>query len=250
MLDFLNQHRSLRNYTDQPIAPELLRQLLEVSCRASNTGNMQTYSIIVTTDEAIKNKLAPSHFNQSMITQAPVVLTFCADFNRFTKWCEQRQADPGYDNFQSFTGAAIDAIISAQTFCIAAESVGLGICYLGTTTYNAHEIIDVLNLPKLVVPITTITVGYPAEVPPQTDRLPLEGIVHQETYKNFTPTDIDRIYSEKENSEFYKQYVTENNKETLAQVFTNVRYSRQNNEFFSKKFLNVLKEQGFLSAEF
>jgi nitroreductase len=250
MLDFLNQHRSLRNYTDQPIAPELLRQLLEVSCRASNTGNMQTYSIIVTTDEAIKNKLAPSHFNQSMITQAPVVLTFCADFNRFTKWCEQRQADPGYDNFQSFTGAAIDAIISAQTFCIAAESVGLGICYLGTTTYNAHEIIDVLNLPKLVVPITTITVGYPAEVPPQTDRLPLEGIVHQETYKNFTPTDIDRIYSEKENSEFYKQYITENNKETLAQVFTNVRYSRQNNEFFSKKFLNVLKEQGFLSAEF
>jgi nitroreductase len=249
MLDLLNQHRSVRDYTDQPIAPELLRQLLKVSCRASNTGNMQAYSIIVTTDEVLKNKLSPAHFNQPMITQAPVVLTFCADFNRFTKWCEQRQADAGYDNFQSFTAAAIDAIIAAQTFCIAAESAGLGICYLGTTTYNALEIIDVLKLPKLVVPVTTITAGYPADSPEQTDRLSLNGVVHYETYKDYNPKDIDQLYFEKENSEFYKQFVSENNKNTLAQVFTDIRYSRQNNEFFSDKFLNVLKEQGFLSAE-
>jgi nitroreductase len=249
MLDLLNQHRSVRDYTDQPIAPELLRQLLKVACRASNTGNMQAYSIIVTTDEVLKNKLSPAHFNQPMITQAPVVLTFCADFNRFTKWCEQRQADAGYDNFQSFTAAAIDAIIAAQTFCIAAESAGLGICYLGTTTYNALEIIDVLKLPKLVVPVTTITVGYPADSPEQTDRLSLNGVVHYETYKDYNPKDIDQLYFEKENSEFYKQFVSENNKNTLAQVFTDIRYSRQNNEFFSDKFLNVLKEQGFLSAE-
>jgi len=246
MLDLLNQHRTVRKYTGQPISPELLNQLLEVACRTSNTGNMQAYSIIVTTGESIKKQLAPAHFNQPMVLQAPVVLTFCADFNRFTKWCEQRQADPGYDNFQSFMATAIDALIAAQTFCIAAESAGLGICYLGTTTYNAREIIDALKLPKLVVPVTTITVGYPEFMPEQTDRLPLEAVVHHETYHEFNPSDIDRLYSEKENSKFYKDFVAENNKETLAQVFTDVRYARTNNEFFSEKFLIVLKEQGFL----
>lgn len=246
MLDILNNHRSVRKYTEQKIDSELLNNLLEATCRASNTGNMQAYSIIVTTDANIKEQLAPAHFNQPMVTQAPVVLTFCADFNRFTKWCEQRQANPGYDNFQSFMATAIDAIIASQTFCIAAESAGLGICYLGTTTYNAHEIIDILNLPKLVIPVTTITVGYPAYLPEQTDRLPLEAVVHYEQYHNFSNADIDKIYFEKESSEFYKQFVAENNKQTLAQVFTDIRYSKKNNEFFSDKFLKVLKEQGFL----
>jgi nitroreductase len=203
---------------------------------------MQAYSIVVTTDASIKQQLAPAHFNQPMTTQAPVVLTFCADFNRFSQWCEQRQAEPGYDNFQSFMTAAIDATIAAQTFCIAAESAGLGICYLGTTTYNAKEIIDVLKLPKLVVPITTITVGYPEITPAQTDRLPLNAVVHRETYTDFSPTLIDQLYSEKENSQFYKDFVAENKKETLAQVFTDIRYSKKNNEFFSE-------EQGFLNQK-
>ena len=246
MLDLLNQHRTIRKYTEQEIAPELLDSLLEAACKASNTGNMQAYSIIVTRDNDIKKQLAPAHFNQPMIVQAPVVLTFCADFNRFSKWCEQRDANPGYDNFQSFMATAIDTIIAAQTFCIAAESIGLGICYLGTTTYNAREIIEILHLPALVVPVTTITLGYPDGPANQTDRLPLDAVIHKETYNDFSNKDIDRIYSEKENSEFYKQFVLENKKETLAQVFTDIRYSRINNEFFSDKFLTVLKEQGFL----
>ena len=248
MLNLLNQHRTIRKYTNQQIDPEILNQILETACRASNTGNMQAYSIIVTTDDELKNQLSPAHFNQPMIREAPVVLTFCADFNRFSKWCEQRNAEPGYDNFQSFMASAIDTLIAAQTFCIAAESVGLGICYLGTTTYNAREIIDILKLPKLVVPITTITVGYPDGLPDQTDRLPLDAIVHYETYKDFSKEDIDNLYTEKENSDFYKLFVAENNKETLAQVFTDIRYSKKNNEFFSDKFLTVLKEQGFLNV--
>ena len=207
---------------------------------------MQVYSIVVTTDTEIKTQMSPAHFNQSMITQAPVVLTFCADFNRFTKWCHLRKAEPGYDNFQSFMAAAIDTLLAAQTFCIAAESVGLGICYLGTTTYNAREIIDILKLPELVVPITTITVGYPDGIPDQTDRLPLNAVVHYDTYSDYTSDEINELYFTKENSDFYKQFVLENNKETLAQVFTDIRYSRKNNEFFSEKFLKVLKEQGFL----
>ena len=246
MLNLLNDHRTVRKYTSEKINPDLLNQLLESACRASNTGNMQAYSVVVTMDELLKKQLAPAHFNQPMVVQAPAILTFCADFNRFSTWCELRQAEPGYDNFQSFVAAAIDATIAAQTFCIAAESVGLGICYLGTTTYNAQEIIQALKLPKLVIPVTAITVGYPEVLPEQTDRLPLNGLIHHEVYKDYDAKNIAEIYAEKESSDFYKQFVKENNKETLAQVFTDIRYTKKNNEFFSDKFLKALKEQGFL----
>ncbi|MBN2766910.1 MAG: NADPH-dependent oxidoreductase [Paludibacteraceae bacterium] len=246
MLDFLKQRRTIRQYTDKAIPAELMTELLTAAAQSSNTGNMQAYSVIITTRNEIKAQLAPAHFNQPMVTKAPAVLTFCADFNRFSKWCEQRNAVPGYDNFQSFMATAIDAMIFAQTFAVAAESAGLGICYLGTTTYNAGEIIEVLNLPKLVVPITTITVGYPEKMPELTDRLPLEAVVHYEKYNDFSNEKIDTLYAEKENSDFYKNFVAENNKETLAQVFTDIRYSKKNNEFFSEKFLKVLQQQGFL----
>jgi len=221
--------------------------MLNAAVQASNTGNMQAYSVLVSTDIEIKKQLASTHFNQAMVTTAPVVMTFCADFNRITKWCEQRNAVPGFNNFQSFMAAAIDAVIFAQTFAVAAESAGMGICYLGTTTYNAGEIIDILNLPKLVVPITTLTIGYPAEIPILTDRLPIESVVHFETYSDYSKDSIDKHYVEKEQNEIYKKFAAENNKESLAQVFTDIRYTQKNNEFFSEKFLNVLKQQGFMN---
>jgi len=246
MLNILTNHRTIRKYTSEKIDQQTMTQLLEAACRASNTGNMQTYSIVVSMDEEKKKELAPCHFNQGMTTQAAAVVTFCADFNRFNKWCEQRNAVPGYDNFLSFSSGLIDAIIAAQNFCVAAESKGLGICYLGTTTYTAKRIIEILNLPKFVVPVTTVTIGYPDETPNLEDRLPLAGIVHYETYKDYTAKDIESIYKEKEALESTKQFIAENNKETLPQVFTDVRYTKQNNEHFSNELLQVLKEQGFM----
>ena len=161
--DLLLNRRTIRKYSPEPIGDNLLNELLMDGCRSSTTGNMQVYSIIVTRDENKKRELSPLHFNQSMVMEAPVLLTFCADFNRFTRWCQMRNAKPGYDNFLSFITAAIDALLVAQTVCIAAEARGLGICYLGTTTYMADNIIGVLHLPKGVIPVTTITMGWPAE---------------------------------------------------------------------------------------
>ena len=246
MLDLLLQHKTIRKYSDKNIDDTLLNAILEAGIRASTTGNMQVYSVVVTRDEEKKKALAPFHFNQPMIVNAPVTLTICADFNRFNKWCQQRHAEPGYDNFLSFMTAAIDALLVAQNICIAAEAKGLGICYLGTTTYMADKIIDLLNLPKGVVPVTTITIGYPDETPEQVDRLPLDAVVHYEMYQDYTPEDIDRIYSEKENLEVNKEFVKENNKESLAQVFTDVRYKKADNEHFSQVLMNVLKNQGFM----
>ena len=247
--DVLLGRRTIRKYLSQLIDDKRLNDLLMRGCRASTTGNMQVYSIIITRDEKKKKELAPLHFNQSMITDAPVVLTFCADFNRFNKWCRMRNADPGYDNFLSFFTAAIDALLVAQTVCIAAESEGLGICYLGTTTYMAHKIIDVLNLPKGVVPVTTVTLGWPAEQPEQTDRLPLEAIIHRETYKDYTDKDIELYYKDKEERSDSLAFIKENNKETLAQVFTDVRYKKSDNIYFSKMLLQVLRDQGFMEPE-
>lgn len=244
--DLLLNRRTIRKYTGEPVEDRLLNELLNCGCRTSTTGNMQVYSIIVTRDPARKKELAPCHFNQDMVTGAPVVLTFCADFNRFNKWCLQRNAVPGYDNFLSFITAAIDALIVAQTICITAESRGLGICYLGTTTYMAHKIIEILKLPKGVVPVTTVTMGWPAEHPEQVDRLPLAAIIHKEEYSDYTVQDIDRYYKEKENRQDSQLYIKENNKETLAQVFTDIRYKKEDNIAFSAILLQVLKDQGFM----
>jgi hypothetical protein len=207
---------------------------------------MQLYSIVISQTEEEKSKLVPLHFNQAVARNAPVLLTFIADFNRFTKWCTVNNANSGYNNFLSFFTAAIDTLLVAQNVCIAAENYGLGICYLGTTTYNAREIIQVLNLPKLTFPVTTIALGYPDEAPELTDRIPLEGIFHRGKYEDYSDWKIKELYAFKESLESSKKFVAENNKESLAQVFTDVRYKKSDNEFFSKKLIEVIKEQGFL----
>ncbi len=245
MLDLLQNRRTIRRYSEKEISETLLRRLLSVACRASTTGNMQLYSIVVTRDDAMKRKLSPAHFNQPSVISAPVLLTFCADFNRFIKWCEWNNAEPGYDNFQSFFTAAIDALLVAEQFSVAAESQGLGVCYLGTTAYNCDKIIDILRLPKYVVPVTTLTVGYPLVVPDQVDRLPYEAVVHSELYCDYDDGKISSLYGYKEDLPENRQYIKENGKETLAQVFTDVRYTKENNEHFSKVLLDTIKRQGF-----
>jgi len=247
IFDILLNRRTIRNYSDKDIDDTLLNKILAAGIRTSTTGNMQVYSIIITRDREKKRELLPLHFNQKMVTEAPVILTFCADFNRFSKWCRLRKAEPGYDNFLSFMTAAIDALLIAQTVCIAAEASGLGICYLGTTTYMAHRIIEVLKLPRGVVPVTTITLGWPADMPEQVDRLPLKAVIHYETYHDYSSEDIERIYHEKEQRADSQQYIRENNKETLAQVFTDVRYKKEDNVCFSRMLLKVLEEQGFMN---
>ena len=244
-MECIKNRRTIRKYKIDDVSAELLNQLLEESFRASTMGNMQLYSVVVTRDQAMKEKLAPAHFNQPMVTKAPVVLTFCADFNRFSKWCRFRQAEPGYDNPISFLNAVQDTLLVTQNFCTLAEAHGLGICYLGTTLYNPDKIVDVLQLPELVMPVATITVGYPDECPSQPDRLPLAGIIHEETYCDYTLESIDEIYAYKESLAENHRFIEENGKKTLAQVFTDVRYKKAENEYMSEELKKTLKKQGF-----
>ena len=246
MIDTVKNRRTIRKYLQKDIPSDLLNDLLETSSRASTMGGMQLYSVVITRNAEMKEKLSPAHFNQPMVKGAPVVLTFCADFRRFSKWCEQRNAVPGYNNLMSFMNAAMDTLLVAQTFCTLAEEAGLGSCYLGTTTYNPQMVIDALQLPELVFPITTVTVGYPDGIPAQVDRLPLEATVHEEYYHDYSKADIDKLYAYKESLPENEQFVKENRKETLAQVFTDVRYTKKDNEFMSDNLLKVLHQQGFM----
>ena len=242
----INERRTIRKYKTDEVSDELINRLLTSATRAATMGNMQLYSVVVTRDEDVKRSLAPLHFNQPMVMSAPVVLTFCADFHRFTKWCQQRDADAGYDNLLSFLNAASDTLLLTQAFTTLAEAEGLGTCYLGTTIYQPQGIIDVLHLPRLVFPVATITVGWPDECPAQTDRLPLDGIVHAESSHDYTHDDIERIYAYKESLEENRHFVAINHKENLAQVFTDCRYTRRDNEALSAVLLEALKKQGFI----
>ena len=243
----INTRRSIRKYTDAPVSEKLLRRLLSEAERTQTMGNLQLYSVVVTRSEEQKRRLAPAHFNQPMVEEAPVVLTFCADYRRTTLWAKNRNADPGYDNMLSFQNAATDALLFCQTFCNLAEEEGLGCCFLGTTVYMPQMIIDVLQLPELVVPVATITLGWPAGAAPLSDRLPATAFVHHEHYVQPTPESIDRDYGPREALEENRRFCEINHTETLAQIFTDIRYTREACEAMSQTLLDALRRQGFLA---
>lgn len=246
MIQEIKNHRSIRHFDPRPIPDDVMQEALLSATRASTTGNMQLYSIIVTTDGALRAEVAPCHFGQSAATEAAAIVTFCADVHRFSLWCRQRGADPGYDNFQWFINGAIDATLASANFALEAEAHGLGICYLGTTTYNAADIIRILKLPQGVVPIVTLAVGYPtaqqAELP-LTDRLPLEAVVHRDTYRDYTPSDIDHLWHQREQSDETAQLLQQNDLPNLARIFTERRYTKADAIHFSQEYLEVLKSQ-------
>ena len=242
----INTRRSIRRYQDKDVDNTLLTRLIKEAERTQTMGNLQLYSVVVTRSEELKAKLAPAHFNQPMVTGAPVVLTFCADYRRTTLWAEQRQATPGYDNPLSFVNAMTDALLFCQMFCNLAEEEGLGCCFLGTTVYQPQSIIDTLQLPELVFPVATITLGWPDENPPLSDRLPVSTIIHEETFHDYSVADIDKAYAYKEQLDENKEFVKINNKQTLAQVFTDCRYTKADCEAMSETLLEALRKQKFL----
>ncbi|MCO4794569.1 MAG: nitroreductase family protein [Bacteriovoracaceae bacterium] len=253
-IKLLKEHRSIRKFKNREIEPDILNAILESATKASSSGNMQAYSIIVTQDKKMKKKLYEPHFKQSMLLDAPVFLTFCADFNRMRKWLEINKASPNFDNYMSFMIASIDAVLASQNATIAAESLGLGVCYMGTTLASAHQIGKILDCPDNVVPVAGFALGYPDESPIERERLPMKAVIHQEKYKEFTDDEINKVYSSKNesgmkryqsnpelNDEIKKQKIS-----NLAQVYTQLKYTRESHLTYSNDVLNYLEEQNFM----
>jgi nitroreductase len=254
VLALLGSHRSIRKYRSDPIPENVLAEILHAATRASSSGNMQTYSIIVTRDEARRRRLWEYHFEQDMILEAPVLLTFCADWSRMSRWCRLCGAEPGYDNFLSFLVAFADALIAAQNAAVAAEAQRLGICYMGTTICSTRELIDFFGLPEDVFPATTLVVGWPDEDPEMRARLPIGGVVHHESYESPDDDGIREIYRDRE-TEGWNRYMSfpdlaerirESGVRNLAEVYTQLKYTREDNERISGELLDQLRRQGFL----
>ncbi|MGR5095607.1 nitroreductase family protein [Vibrio maritimus] len=257
VFDVLHQHRSIREYHDDPIAPELLDEILQAGVRASSSGNMQSYSIIVTQDKARREALFEPHMKQNMVVDAPVLLTFCADFRRMRKWLKQSEAPLNFDNFMSFMIAAIDATLVSQNVAIAAEAKGLGLCYMGSTLANCDQIGEILELPEGVVPVVGYSLGYPAENPEVRDRLPMDGLIHHEVYQDYDNDTIQSIYHDRETTGWdrYMSYpelrkmIEDSDVQNLAQVYTKLKYTRESHVTFSNNVLNYLEKQGFMNHE-
>ncbi|MBD5232080.1 MAG: NADPH-dependent oxidoreductase [Bacteroidales bacterium] len=241
---YFSRRATVRNFKPEAPSRELLRDLMEQAMRAPTTGNMQLYSAIVTTDSQKLDTLRGAHFRQPA-SMAPVLVTICADVRRFERWCELSQAEPAFRNLQGLMAAILDASLFAQQLTTVAEMNGLGTCWLGTTTYNAPEIAEMLHLPSGVVPIGTLAIGYPGAQPEQCERLPLEAVVYDEEYPDHSDREILELFKAKDEFPANAKFVTENGKQTLAQVFTDIRYPKSTSDPFSKKFHDFLLAQGF-----
>lgn len=241
--ELLLNHRTVRKYQDKTIPEEMLRRILECGIRGSNTGNMQMYSIIATRTPEMKEKLAALHYGQG--STCDTYLTICVDVNRYHHWTRQRGCDEPYNNMLWLMNGTIDATICAQNICVAAESEGLGFCYLGTVLYNAQAISELLELPKGVVPVITLSLGFPDNEPALSERLPLEGVLHMEKYQDYSDDDIDRIHETRETFPFNQEMVRINNVRNLAELFTQKRYPKKDNEAISESFMKLCKEKGF-----
>ena len=190
------RHASVRHYRPDPVSLRMVEAVVAAGQRSSTSSNLQTYSVVAITDADKKAQIAEVSGNQRQVLQAPVLLVWCADLNRLDRVCELRGHRQVTSYVESFLVAAVDAAIAMQTAALAAESLGLGMCYIGAIRNQPREVISLLRLPKLVFPISGMTLGWPAVDPPVRPRLPLEAILHWESYDSSQEADALRAYDQ------------------------------------------------------
>ena len=252
----LNRHRSIRAFRPDAIDPELIHSVCaDAIAGGSSSGNLNSVSIIVTQDKGRKERLYDLHFKQEMVRQAPLVMTFCADWFRTRQWLASRGARDNFNNLLGYHVAAFDAMIVAQNVCLGFEALGFGICYMGTTLHSMGDIADFLELPETCLPVTSIVVGMPAEDPPKRDRLPLNAFIHNETYSAPNASELDAIYSEREirgwirymSIPHLKALVEEHDIKNLAEFYTSkVKYDPDQFAVDSEKLRKVLERKRFI----
>ena len=181
----LHDRKSVRVYEDRAIAPEVKQAILEAAIQAPSAGNMALYTILDITDQSIKDKLAVSCDNQPFIATAPLVLIFCADYRRWYDVFCAHVAQVRKPSMGDLFLAQADTLIAAQNAVVAAQSLGLGSCYIGDITENFEYHQKLLNLPRYVVPAAMLCIGYPTEQQqrrPKPPRHAVEDMVHENGY--------------------------------------------------------------------
>jgi FMN reductase (NADPH) len=180
--ELIHCHGSVRHYKPNPVPAEMVETIVAAAQRSSTSSNLQMMSVVAVTDAAKRARLAELCGHQEHIAQAPVFLAWCADLNRLDRVCELRGYKQVAEYVENFLLATVDTAIAAQTAALAAESLGLGICYIGSIRNHPQDVIELLALPRLVFPVTGMTLGWPAFAPRLRPRLPTSAVLHWDTY--------------------------------------------------------------------
>ena len=181
-IELIHSHGSVRSYKSDPVPAEMIERIVAAAQRSSSSSNLQMRSVVAVTDTQTRTRLAELCGNQESIIEAPVFLAWCADLNRMDRVCELRGYKQVTEYVENFLLAVIDVSIASQTAALAAESLGLGICYVGAIRNNPREVINLLGLPRLVFPTMGMTVGWPATKPRVRPRLPIHAVLHWQKY--------------------------------------------------------------------
>jgi FMN reductase (NADPH) len=195
-IEQIHRHGSVRSYKPDPVPREWVESIVAAGQRSSTSSNLQLYSVVAVTDADLRGQLSLLCGDQDHIRQAPVFMAWCADRSRLDRVCALRGYTQVTDSMENFLVAAVDVAILMQTAALAAESLGLGICYIGGIRTNAAQVIELLNLPHHVVPISGMTLGWPDVQPPIRPRLATEAILHWERYDTAGEADLMRAYDQ------------------------------------------------------
>lgn len=181
-IELLKSHRSVRKFTDQKMPPELLRELVSAGQAAASSNHVQAYSVIHVTTPAKREQIAELAGGQGYVASASDFLVFCADMKRPTDASERTGANVVRGMTEQLLVASVDTALMAQNVAVAAESEGLGICYIGGIRNNPQAVSELLELPEHVYPVFGMCIGYPAHDPDVKPRLPVEAILKEDRY--------------------------------------------------------------------
>lgn len=183
-IENLINHKSIRKFLDVPISTQFLKLLVTAGQSAASSSFFQAVTIIRVTDQEKRQKLASIAGNQEQVRSAAEFFIFCADLNRSMKCCEASGHTPTKGFTEQFIISTVDAALYAQNIVVAAESLGLGICYIGAIRNDPKEASNLLHLPQNVYPVFGLCIGYPAENPEVKPRLPLSVLLKENKYDN------------------------------------------------------------------
>lgn len=246
-INLMHQHGSVRQYKPDPVPVEMVREIITAGQRASTSSNLQMYSVVAITDAERREQMSLLCGNQGFINEAPIFLAWCADLSRLERVAAARGLQQVSSYAENFILAAVDVSLMMQNAALAAESLGLGICYIGAIRNQPREVIEMLNLPKLVFPIVGMTVGWPTRTPMIRPRLPLDTVLHWEEYKS---AGEDRYIDEYDEAMIatgiYKgRQVTNETKEEVEQYGWSEHSSRRVSKVIRPWLKDILAGQGF-----
>ena len=206
----LKDRKSVRVFTDKPIPSEAVAAILESAVNAPTAGNQQLYTIIHVTDQKLKERLAESCDHQDFIAQAPLVLVFCADCRKWYHTFLEYGCDPRKPGVGDLMLAVSDTNIAAQNAVVAAQSLGIGSCYIGDIMENAEQQRQLLSLPPYVFPAAMLVFGYPTAQQmerPKPPRSSMEYIVHENGYRDMDREELKQMLSVKTGQRRFEEWI-------------------------------------------